>query len=91
MYKYRWNNDLAYATSVLRIVAAKKGKTIYEVLRSQKTDVRRQEEERRHVNTKRDNAKWLNSPNVCYFQNHKHYEHWMMVANEEKWQRNWVC
>ena len=25
MYKYEWNNDLAYATSVLRTVTEKKG------------------------------------------------------------------
>ena len=35
----------------------KKGKTIYEGERSQKTDVRRWEEERRCVKTKRDNEK----------------------------------
>ena len=40
MYKYKLNNDLAYAMSALRTVPVKKGKTIYEGTRSQKTDVR---------------------------------------------------
>ena len=39
MYKYKQNYDLAYATSILRTVTVKKGKTIYEGKRSQETDV----------------------------------------------------
>ena len=34
MYKYEWNNDLAYATSIERTVTVKKGKTVYEGKRS---------------------------------------------------------
>ena len=40
---------------------------IYEGERSQKTDVKRQEEERRHMKTKETMQKWLKSPTVYTF------------------------
>ena len=64
MYKYEYNNDLAYATSILRTVTVKKDKTIYEGERIQKTDVRCQKMGRRKktCEDKKDNAKVTQKP-----------------------------
>ena len=64
MCKYKYNSDLAYATSALRTVTVKRGKRIYEGKRSQKTDVRCQKMGRRKrtCEDKRDNAKVTQKP-----------------------------
>ena len=63
MYKYKQNNDLAFATSILRTVTVKKWQYIkVKEVRRLMTDVRRWEEERRHMKTKRDNAKVTQKP-----------------------------
>ena len=64
MYKYKYNYDLAYTTSIKRTVTVKRAKTIYEDKRSQKTDVRCQTMQ-----------KWLKIPNVCTLNAIKHCEH----------------
>ena len=92
MYKYKQNNDLAYATSLQRTVTVKKGTTIYEGERRLMSAVRTWEEERRCMKTKETKPKWLKSPNICTFNAINYYEHWVKVTEDEgKWKENWVC
>ena len=58
MYKYKWNNDLAYATGIERTITMKKGKTIYEGERRQKTDVRCQKMGRRKKTCEDKKRQW---------------------------------
>ena len=76
---------MAYATSILRMVTVKKGKTIYEGKGRPMSEVRRWEEERRCMKTRETMQKWLKSPNICTFNTINTTNIEWRLQDEEKW------
>ena len=93
MYKYKWNFDLAYATSRERTVTVNKGKTIYKGKRRQKTDVKCQKTRRRKktFEDKETMQKELKSPNIHSLNTINIMNIEWRLQDEEKRKGNWVC
>ena len=93
MSKYKYNNNLAYATNIKRTVTMKKGNTVKvkDVRRLKSEDGGPRRKKMRSLETKRDNVWMTKTLKKCIYYKNANVKFKCRLQKKKNGRESWVC